>query len=193
MSIRIACLAAALFLPLCAEAQVRKCIGPDGKVTYSDFICKSETVREQSVRTDANALDHSGLRQEAASMRTNAAVDAAMQSESGQCKFKRFVLGDSLGKELSAAAKKECLDNVAAKVRGAPTSLVAYNRWKEHFSQESVNRNAIIARSEAKASADAIVRSNEETKHSVDKLSRSVKDKSYTCRPNAIGSALDCR
>lgn len=164
MNVKFGCAAMALVFVFSAHAQVRKCMGPNGQITYSDSVCDSQTSRETTVRTDANTIDSSGLRQAAANTKTKEAVDRAMQSDSGQCKFSYYELGDSLGQELAKSAKKECLDNIAAKVTGAQTSQEAYNRWKDHFNQKSANRNAAIAR-----------------------------NKTYTCKPNLLGSALDCR
>lgn len=58
-----AVLLAALIGP--AQAQVRKCTGPDGKVTYSDFVCAGNTASESRVKENANVIDHSGMREQA--------------------------------------------------------------------------------------------------------------------------------
>lgn len=52
-------IAALLLAAVSAQAQVRKCTGPDGKVTYSDFICGKDTANETGVRTDANTIVNS--------------------------------------------------------------------------------------------------------------------------------------
>ena len=49
-----------------SQAQLRKCMGPDGKVTYSDTGCATEK-KEASVRGGTvTTMDSSGLRQYAA-------------------------------------------------------------------------------------------------------------------------------
>jgi hypothetical protein len=49
-----------------SQAQLRKCVGADGKVTYSDAGCASEK-KEASVRGGTvTTMDSSGLRQYAA-------------------------------------------------------------------------------------------------------------------------------
>ncbi len=52
------------FLSLGAQAQLRKCVGTDGKVTYSDVLC-SKTSVEGVVQNRVSTLDSSGLRKEA--------------------------------------------------------------------------------------------------------------------------------
>jgi hypothetical protein len=52
------------FSSLSAQAQLRKCVGADGKVTYSDVFCTKNSV-EGVVQNRVSVLDSSGLRQEA--------------------------------------------------------------------------------------------------------------------------------
>lgn len=77
---KLSVLIAASLLPLllcaAAQAQPRKCTGPDGKVTYSDVACPDRTVAERSVETSGNTLDGSGLREQAQKDKA-----AAVQSE----------------------------------------------------------------------------------------------------------------
>lgn len=139
--------AALLFASLIgpAQAQVRKCTGPDGKVTYSDFVCAGSASKEDRVKTNANTIDASGYRQEAQREKTNQAVDAAVQQGASKCKFASYKYGDSKGQELAAAAKQECLSNLAAKASGQPTSLEAYGFWKDHHQIKSTQRSAAPA------------------------------------------------
>lgn len=53
-----------LVLTGAAQAQLRKCTGPDGRVTYSDVRC-STGAAESNVRANANTLDNSGARRQA--------------------------------------------------------------------------------------------------------------------------------
>lgn len=154
-----ALLLAALIGPV--QAQVRKCTGPDGKVTYSDFVCASGASKEDRVKTNANTIDASGYRQEAQRNKAEQAADAAMQQRdaksqvatlavqngASKCEFASFKNGDSKGQQLAIAAKQECLENLAAKASGQPTSLEAYNFWKDHHQMQSAKRSAARANS----------------------------------------------
>lgn len=54
----------ALTLPFSVNAQVHRCTGPDGKVTYSDSFC-DKTSQKKQVNTTANTFEASGLRRQA--------------------------------------------------------------------------------------------------------------------------------
>jgi hypothetical protein len=135
-------IATATVLCFAAHAQVRKCTGPDGKVTYSDFVCASNTSKESGIKTNANTLDASGLREDSQRYKTAGEVERAMQQGASKCKFAYYSIGDAKGKELAAAAKQECLSNIAAKANGQPTSLEQYNFWKDHHQIKSTQRSA---------------------------------------------------
>ncbi len=162
------------------NAQVRKCTGADGKVTYSDSLCASQATKEAAVNTTSNTVDARGLRQEAKAMRTDAAVQDALRRDSGQCKFSSYVYGDSKGKTLADAAKAECLDNIAAKASSRPTSTAAYEMWKDHSTQKSADRNASAARAQATANAQAIANSN---RQAIDAVGQKLETKTYDCKP----------
>lgn len=142
MNLAILFLAASSLLTCAVEAQVRKCTAPDGKVTYSDFVCGGNTAYETGVKTNANTVDASGLRQESAKYKTAEAVDQAMQQGASKCKFAYYAVGDSKGQDLAAAAKQECLSNITAKATGQPTSLDQYNFWKDHHQIKSTQRSS---------------------------------------------------
>lgn len=130
-----------------AQAQVRKCTGHDGKVTYSDFVCAGSASKEVRVNTNANNVDAAGYRQDAQRDKTAQAVDAAVQQGASKCKFAAYKYGDSKGQELAAAAKQECLNNLAAKTSGQPTTLEAYTFWKDHHQIKATQRSAAPANS----------------------------------------------
>lgn len=197
---------AILFIAACAvsigaQAQTRKCVGTDGKVTYSDFMCANNTARETEVKTNANTLDASGMREDAKRMRTGEAVDQAMNEQSGQCRFSYFANGDSLGKTLAAAAKQECLSNIKARVTGEPTSQDAYTRWNDHSGRAGATRQAAITRSENAANAQRIANSNTDAarriansnQQSITDLGNQLNNKTYKCQPNLMGTGLDCK
>ena len=172
-----------------ADAQVRKCTGPDGKITYSDFICGKNTASEASVRTDYNTIDSSGSRLDAQRMKTDEAVKAALQKDGGSCKFSYFALGDEKGKTLAAAAKQECLDNIRAKASGQPTTLEAYGFWKDHSAQKSTDRQASITRAAAAENART-------TQDSIDKINSQLRNQpsTFKCKPNAFNrNETDCK
>lgn len=124
------------------HAQVRKCTGLDGKVTYSDFVCSGNTTKETSVKTDANTIDASGFRQDGQGHKTSEAADQAMRQGAAKCRFSYYAIGDTKGKDLAAAAKQECLSNIEMKASGQPISLEAYNFWKDHHQIKSTQRSA---------------------------------------------------
>jgi hypothetical protein len=167
-----------------SQGQVRKCVGPNGKVTYSDFLCAGGTASETNVRTDANTIDSSAYRQKAQKMKSEEEVGKAMQLGASKCKFTYLAIGDAKGKELALAAKQECLDNIKAKATGQPTTLDAYNFWKDHSSQKSAERQSAITRAGAAANANA-------TQQAIERAG-SANRGSFTCKPNLLGNALDC-
>ena len=171
-----------------SHAQVRKCTGPDGKITYSDFVCAGGTKTESSVRTEANVIDSSGYRRDAQQMKEQESVDRAMQNESSKCKFEYLALGDDKGKALAAAAKQECLSNIRAKATGQPTSLEAYNFWKDHHTQKTTQRQRAVDRAVAQDNANATRQAIENSQNSNNNFNRG-----FTCRKNVMGDALDCR
>ena len=173
-----------------AQAQVRKCTGPDGKVTYSDFVCGASTVRETGVNTNNNTLDASGMREDSQRMRTSEAVTNAQQRGAGECKFSYFEFGDSKGKALAAAAKEECFSNLAAKATGQPTSLDAYAMWKDHSTQKSSDRQNAVNRSSAAANAQTIANSSSAA---ISAVGRQNADKTFKCKKSYYENSFDCK
>jgi hypothetical protein len=150
-------LATLLFVCVSSNGQVRKCKGPDGKITYSDTLCSTNTVSESGVQTNANTMDASTLRQdmsrekaealEAADRRqTEATVNRAMQAGSSSCKFSYLAIGDEKGKQLADAAKQECLLNIQAKAKGQPISLEQFTYWNSHHQLMTTRRQARVSR-----------------------------------------------
>jgi hypothetical protein len=173
-----------------AYGQVRKCIGQDGKVTYSDSICGIGTAKEDGVRVNANTIDSSGLRGQVDKYRGDEAVEKATQQGSKTCKFASYAYGDEKGKALAAEAKEECLSNIAAKARGLPQSLDAYNMWKDHFEQKSAGRRAAVTQIQNAENARAIADSN---RNAINAVGNQLTNKTYKCSPNLLGNALDCK
>lgn len=75
-----------------AQAQLRKCTGRDGRVTYSDAACPERTQSERPVETGGNTLDASALREKVqkdkvqaeqaeASARERAALEARVHQQ----------------------------------------------------------------------------------------------------------------
>ena len=156
-----------------AHAQLRKCTGPDGKVTYSDVLCAGGSSATSIKTPNSNSLDMSGMRRQIENAQAKERQDAAQQAITKQdCKFEYYSVGDAKGQQLAANAKAECLRNNEAKVTGGPTSLEHYNFWKDHRAVKTTQRTAAIAESNAAA--------------------RATKNRSMTCKPNVAGTALDC-
>lgn len=167
--VRIAIWTLMLLASTASDAQVRKCQGPDGKVSYSDAVCPSTTTSSE-VNTSANTLPSDFARQKA-----QHAADAGkckpdptpINPNVQQCKFAYHVLADEKGKALAADAKRECLDNMALEraCRGSEKSMAAYNVWRDHHAIKSQQRSAIA--------------------------SKPAPQQGMTCRPDGLG-ALRC-
>lgn len=185
-------MAALLLLGGNASGQVRKCTGPDGKVTYSDVICASTGHKESGVTVNANTIDGSVLRRQSEQYSDQEAIGQA--ASAGKCKFAYYTLGDDKGKMLSDDAKAECLQNIVAKGKGQQPSLEAYRLWKDHFEMTSSRRQASSARAQSAENARNIANSNRNAIDAVgNKLGNQLDSKTYNCRPNMMGSALECK
>ena len=153
-------------------------------------MCAGSTAHKAGVKTNANTIDASGYRQDAQRNKTAQAVDEAMQRDASKCKFSSFKNGDSKGQELAAAAKQECLSNIVAKVSGQPTTLEAYNFWKDYSTAKSADRQAALNRVSAAANAEAIANSN---RAAIGAAADQNANRTYRCKPMDYQNALDCR
>jgi hypothetical protein len=135
-------IAALLLAAVSAQAQVRKCTGADGKITYSDFICGKDTTAEAGVRTDANSIDSSGLRQESRKLQAENLRAQAKKSGSTKCSFSYFDSSNPEGKNYADAAATECFANIVATQSGAATSQKAYIAWKAYYQPIADKRKA---------------------------------------------------
>lgn len=197
-------IATILLLSFNAHAQVRKCTGPDGKVTYSDVLCASPSARESTVDTSANTIDHSGLRKEAQRMRETEELDSLATNTPRECRFKFYAYGDPKGKVLSEKAKNECIRNIVAAKQGKPTSKDAYAMWKDHFDQTATARRAVgqqigdaenarrIAASND-ASIKAAGRKNESAIRDVGRSIEQKLDRPLTCTKSVLSNDLICK
>lgn len=181
-----------------AQAQLRKCTGPDGKVTYSDVLCGNKTVGESRVNTNANTLDYSGMRKAAGQMEAaqeqNRANERADQLDNEianlmanppiQCRYKYHSLGDEKGKALAIAARKECIMNIRASKLGQPQSKTDYALWNDHFNQTAVSRQNGIANAQA---------NNRAIQKSMEGIGREAPKTNFTCRKNIMGDGFDCK
>jgi hypothetical protein len=145
-------------------------------------------VKESGVAVNANTIDSSGLRQQAQKYSDDAAMERA--ASSGQCKFLHYKYGDAQGKLLAEAAKQECRQNVVAKSKGQQTSSEAYGRWKDHMAMTSARRDAAATRAANEQNARATANSNRDA---INGVGDRINNKTYECKPNLIGTALDCR
>jgi hypothetical protein len=196
--------ATALFLNFGSQAQVRKCTGPDGKVTYSDVLCSNPAAKESSIDTSANTLDHSGLRKEAQRMRETEELDALATNTPRECRFKFHAYGDPKGKALSEKAKTECIRNIVAAKQGKPPSKDAYALWKDHFDQTAASRRAIVqqigeaenARRIAASNESAIQDAGRKNERAIREVGRSIEsklDRPMTCTKSALSNDLICK
>lgn len=180
----------ALLFPLMCNAQVRKCTGPDGKIVYSDFICSTGTVKEVTVRTDVNNLDHSGLRKEGRRIQETEELADLTANTPNECRFKYYI-GDLRGKAMAAKAKAECIKNLVAVKQGTPTGTEAYSQWKEGYDQTGIDRRAAVARASATNNANMITNSNQ---RAMEELGRKI-DRPTTCTQNtfSVTPSLTCK
>lgn len=184
-------LVATLVILLSANAygQARKCTGPDGRVTYSDVVCDNKAVGETRVNTNANTIDHSGMRahvqnQLAAREAIKADESLRMQRQAikpQECKFSHYAYGDDKGKQLAINAVAECKRNNQARLNGDPVSNEHYNLWMDHRSIKVVERNgAIAAAGAAQAATNAAIQNSFNTSPKL------------TCRPGVSSKTLEC-
>jgi len=172
---------------------LRKCTGPDGKVTYSDVLCNSSSSTGSIKNADGNSLDTSGFRREAQGLRAREEkalaedeMSDAMRNTPAACKFSYHSVGDEKGKVLATNAKRECIENILAAKRGQSESMEHYSLWKDHYDQTSNRRQAALTRANSDANARA-------TQQAIDSASRKAENKTFTCTPNGLGKAMDCR
>lgn len=125
-----------------AHAQVRKCILPDGKVTYSDVLCNKDAAKQADVNLVANSVDKSPARAEARKFAMERLIALARQREPNRCKFsvEPSIQGD--GQQLAEAATQECFANIVSEQTGQPARNVAFERWFENQQLAEGKRSA---------------------------------------------------
>ncbi len=128
-----------------AHAQVRKCILPDGQVTYSDVLCNKGVAKQADVNLVANTTDKSPERAQARKFAMERLIALARQREPNRCKFsvEHSIQGD--GKQLAEAATHECFSNIVAEQTGHPVRNEAFERWFENQQLAQGNRSASVA------------------------------------------------
>jgi hypothetical protein len=124
------------------HAQVRKCILPDGKVTYSDVLCNKDVAKQADVNLVANSVDKSPARAEARKFAMERLIALARQREPNRCKFtvEPSIQGD--GQQLAEAATQECFANIVAEQTGHPIRNDAFERWFENQQLAEGKRSA---------------------------------------------------
>ncbi len=120
-----------------SSAQLRKCVAPDGRVTYSDVVCKSGATTGRIANENGNTLDTSGFRAEA----ERAQIEGGMGDAPVQCQFK-FYESDQKSVVLANQAKAECIRNIQSSKKGLSTNLESYQLWKDHYDQATALRQA---------------------------------------------------
>lgn len=147
-----------VFFVVASHAQLRKCVGADGKITYSDVVCASATT-DTPIRVRDNTLDSSGFRQEMDTSRAASERNELMRATPKECKFQYYEYGDARGKILAENANNECIDNKLASKSGVPSSLVAYQLWRDNYDQVSSRKQTNAVRDSIDGATNAI-RSN---------------------------------
>lgn len=192
-----------LFLTLAgaAHAQLRKCTGPDGKVTYSDVLCNTNATAGTIKNPGGNSVDSSGLRRQAqqnreseASASADSEIENGMQNPPLECKFAKMVIGDAKGRVLAENAKRECLQNLQAAKRGQPKSMEAYTLWKDNLDQVSRQRQFTAGQANATINSintrSAIENSARQTQDAIRDVGR--QPKGLTCKPDPVLRQLNC-
>ncbi len=175
----IAALLLATALTGAAQAQVRKCIGPDGKVTYSDALCSKDTANEAGVRTDVNTIDASGARADARKYRMDKLIAEAKRKDPNLCKFRVDPSDVGNGTRLADAATQECYLNLGAADAGQAVLHEAYDRWYDN--QQLVLNNRSAAATEQRSAADLDIRRREVEKAEKDAKCKADQAKGMTC------------
>jgi hypothetical protein len=176
-------------------AQVFKCKGPNGKVVYSDAACGMPDEMER-VKTNQNTMDASGDRRNVEMLRAKTEIEALEYQERGElavlesnpppeCKFKSYK--NARSKRLAEDATQECLKNVIAKRKRLPTSDAKYRQWNDDQTLRAQQQAANAARAAAGAAASAASAAQNAANQN------SFGRKELTCRPNMMGTELQCR
>lgn len=189
-------------LLLCAntQAQTRKCIGADGKVTYSDVVCDARSSSQSTINTNANTIDHSGLRRDAENMRQEKAsadieqrANLLRQSNPAECRFRFHKYGDEIGKARAQNAKEECIQNLA---RGT-SNRTAADTSNEHLESTSQSRSRALDRAQAAENSRQdraqATENSRKIEGAIDSLSRKIEDRTVTCKPRPYSKELDCK
>lgn len=171
-----------------SAAQVRKCIGAEGKVTYSDVICSSGAASTVVRNLDVNNIDNSGFRREVEAVNAALENEKLRQNPPLECQF-RFHPRNEKGKVLAYMAQEECIKNLLTQRNGAPASTLNYSMWKDHYDQTDSRRQAAANRAVSSMNAQEISRSNS----AAAQRSLGVQgDRKLTCKPNITRTALIC-
>lgn len=173
-----------------AQAQLRKCVAPNGKVTYSDVVCDSGSTAATVRNADGNTVDTSGMRQQAEISQQRVDRTIAMQNPPSECRFRSYKFNDEKGKALADSAQRECIENLLATKQGKPTSKEAYTLWKDHHELTTATREAAHNRAVSTLNADNIARSNE---RAIQGAVKSAEQRELTCKPNLMRTALECK
>ena len=162
-----------------AQAQVRKCVGPDGKVTYSDALCAKDTAKEAGVKVDANTVDASGARADARKYRMEKLIAQARQKNPNLCKFNVDPSDQGNGNKLADAATQECYLNLGAEEAGQAVLHEAYDRWYDNQQLQLSKRGA--AATEQRNAATLEQRRKEVEQAEKDAKCQADKAKGMTC------------
>jgi hypothetical protein len=130
-----------------ADAQMRKCVGADGKVTYSDVLCantadrdtlilRAPTTEERSQR-QVEATNASSTRATAQTATIRAQI---MSTEYPECQFEYYASGGARAQAVVENARRECKENKVAEAIGGQQRNAAYLRWRDYIQLETARR-----------------------------------------------------
>ena len=173
----------------CANAQVRKCVGPSGKITYSDSLCESGNSTTVVRNLEANNLDNSGSRQQVEAAAVERNREEIIRNPPIECRFKSHSR-DEKGRALANRAQEECIQNLLAKQKGGSKNNGNYELWKDNYDQISARREAAANRAVSSMNAQEIARSNSALNNRAMIVQP---DKTLVCRRGVLGDTLNCK
>jgi hypothetical protein len=118
----------------CAQT-VYRCTDAAGQINYTDRPC----LDGRFLAIKPNVLPSEGARRDVEAQR-KADELAARAASAPPCRFAHYAIGDTMGKALSEAARKECINNHMT----GGNNRTAYEMWRDHRQMETARRGHII-------------------------------------------------
>lgn len=139
-----------------AQAQLRKCTGPDGKVTYSDVLCAGNST-STSVKPRDNTLDSSGQRESSLRLEnqnlkerlSNIEKSPTQQASTGRTQFD---LQAEKSGSIECQRAKQDLEATASSI-SANSSVLKAKRSSMHITCGTQEAATVVVRQKAQAPA----------------------------------------